>query len=220
MTGKPVTKTRAAAGTNKRQPGGVSRAEKRHSAILNAALKLFLEKGYADVSMDDIIRVSGGSKATLYKQFGNKQGVLAAVVDQLAGQMLEDIQLPELSGSVPAETLRRFGVRLCDLALSEMAIRQHRLAVSNANVFPEAANVWFESGPNRVMVGLADYLARETAAGQLKIRNPMRAAHMFSGMIMFYHNMRRLVGLRPPSATEIRAIVDEAVEMFVRHYQA
>ena len=198
----------------------MSRAEKRHTAILDAALKLFLEKGYAAVSMDDIIRASGGSKATLYKQFGNKEGILAAVVDQLAKQMLEGIPLPELSGPVPTQTLRRFGLHLSSLALSDLAIRQHRLAVSSAIVYPEAARVWFEAGPNRVLKGLADYLAKETKAGRLKIKDPARAAHMFGGMILFYHNMRLLIGLPRPSPAEAKAIVNEAVDLFVQRYQA
>jgi len=215
-----LSKILTAMKTDNRRKREGSRAEKRHNAILDAALKLFLEMGYAAVSMDDIIRASGGSKATLYKQFGNKEGVLAAVVDQLAKQMLKGIPLPDLSGPVPGEALRRFGLRLSSLAMSDLAIRQHRLAVSSASVYPQAARVWFEAGPNRVLKGLAEYLARETAAGRLRIKDPARAAHMFGGMVLFYHNMRLLIGLPRPSQAEVKAIVNEAVEVFIQRYQA
>lgn len=213
-----MTKTLADVKTDSRQKRGESRAERRHTAILDAAQKLLLENGYAAVSMDDIIRVSGGSKATLYKQFGNKEGILAAVVDQLAKQVLEGIPLADLSGPDPREALRQFGLHLCSLAMSDIAVRQHRLAVSSATAYPEAARVWFEAGPNRVLKGLADYLAKETAAGRLKIKDPVRAAHMFGGMVMFYHNMRLLIGLPRPSQPEVKAIVNEAVDLFVQRY--
>jgi len=197
----------------------VAQAEKRHDAIIRAGWKLFLEKDYASVSMDDIIRVSGGSKATLYKQFKNKEGILAAVIDRLAKQMIEGIKLPRPTGVSPRAALRQGGLHLCRLALSDMAVRQHRLAVANAVEFPKLARLWFDTGPDQTMNGLADYLSGEAKAGRLKIKEPARAAQMFGGMVLFYHNMRLLIGLPAPSQGEIKDIVNEAVDLFVRKYQ-
>ena len=47
----------------------------RRQAIMDAAKALFLSKGYAATSLEEIIATSGGSLATLYKLFGNKQGL-------------------------------------------------------------------------------------------------------------------------------------------------
>jgi len=197
-----------------------SRGEKRHDAILEAAWKLFLEKDYAYVSMDDIIRVSGGSKATLYKQFKNKEGILAAVIDRLAKEMIQGIRFPNLASVPPREALRQFGLHLCGLALDDMAVRQHQLAVANAVEFPQLARLWFETGPDQTMNGLADYLSGEATTGRLKIKDPARAARMFGGMVLFYHNMRRLIGLPAPPKAEIKAIVNEAVDIFLQRYLA
>jgi len=196
-----------------------AQAEKRHEAIIEAAWKLFLEKDYASVSMDDIIRVSGGSKATLYKQFKNKEGILAAVTDHLAKQMIEGISLPNPTGVPPRAALRQIGLHLCGLALSDMAIRQERLAVANAAEFPKVARMWFETGPNRVMQKLAEYLSAEATAGRLKLKDPAQAAQMFGGMVLFYHNMRLLIGLPSPSPAEIKSIVNEAADLFLHRYQ-
>lgn len=206
--------------TDRRRNSKAVQAQRRHDAILDAAWKLFLERDYASVSMDDIIHSSGGSKATLYKQFGNKEGILTAVIDRLAKQMIEGIRLPKLMGVPPREALTRFGLHLCRLALSGMAVRQHQLAVANAIEFPKLARLWFENGPDQTMNGLADYLSGEAATGRLKIKDPARAAHMFSGMLIFYHNMRLLIGLPSPSRAEVKGIVNEAVNLFLHHYQA
>jgi len=205
--------------TDRRRNSKTAQARKRHDAILDAAWKLFLESDYASVSMDDIIHMSGGSKATLYKQFGNKEGILTAVVDRLAKQMIEGIRVPKLMGVSPREALTRFGLHLCNLALSDMAIRQHRLAVANAVEFPKLARLWFENGPDQTFNGLTDYLSEEATAGRLKIKDPARAAHMFGGMVLFYHNMRMLIGLPRPSRAEIKGIVHEAVDLFLHHHQ-
>src|SRR3546814_8686691 len=53
--------------------------ERRQSAILDAAESLFLEQGYERTSLAEIVKRSGGSLATLYELFVNKQGLLRAI---------------------------------------------------------------------------------------------------------------------------------------------
>jgi AcrR family transcriptional regulator len=59
---------------------GDGRRGERRKAILDAAEEMFLEQGFARVSLGAIVRRSGGSLATVYEMFGNKQGLLRAVV--------------------------------------------------------------------------------------------------------------------------------------------
>src|SRR5262249_62093279 len=54
--------------------------EQRRERIVRAAAPLFLKKGYDNVSIDEIIGVVGGSKATIYAWFGGKEGLFEAVV--------------------------------------------------------------------------------------------------------------------------------------------
>lgn len=192
--------------------------QKRRSAMVEAAYSLFTEKGYASVSVDEIIRVSRGSKSSLYKYFGSKEGILKAVVESLAEQMLREIRFEFHSGRTPRESLRRIGMVLIDLALSDKAIHQYRHSVSHAKAFPDVAKLWFESGPQTTLDGIAAYLEKETAAGRLRVDDPARAARLFGGMILFYDNMRRSVGLPPLKGPEQRRMVSEAVEIFLAAY--
>lgn len=52
------------------------RGIERRLALLLSATELFLEKGYDAVSLDDIVNHAGGSKTSIYKYFGNKDGLL------------------------------------------------------------------------------------------------------------------------------------------------
>ncbi len=192
--------------------------QKRRRAIIDAAYKLFIEKGYASVSVDDIINVSKGSKSSLYKFFGSKEGILKAVVESLAEDMLREIHLEFPSAKTPREALNRIGMVLVDLALSENAINQHRHAVSHAKAFPDVAKLWYESGPKRTFDGLAEYLEKETAGGRLRIADPGRAALFFAGMIIFHDNMRQLVCLPRSKRSELKEMVSEAVEVFLAAY--
>jgi AcrR family transcriptional regulator len=185
---------------------------------MEAALSLFTEKGYAAVSMDEITRVAGGSKSSLYKFFGNKEGVLKAVVESLADDMLREINIPFPSYHTPREALKRIGLSISNLVLSANAINQYRLAVSNSKAFPDVARLWYEYGPKKVFDGLAEYLQREAAAGKLQIKKPIRAALFFFGMILFKDNITMSIGAGPPPASEMKEIVEEAVDVFLAAY--
>ncbi len=50
-------------------------------AFLLSANELFLQHGYDAVSLDDIVNHAGGSKASIYKYFGNKDGLFTAICD-------------------------------------------------------------------------------------------------------------------------------------------
>ncbi len=192
--------------------------ERRRQAILDAAWSLFREKGYAAVSVDEIISVSGGSKSTLYKIFGSKEGILKILTESFAEDMIREMDLPFKPGQTARERLRHVGLYVGKQALSEYAVSHHRLAVSNARDFPEIARLWYDFGPGRTMKGMADYLRKETEAGRLKIEDPERAATFFLAMVIFKDNMTMLIGAGPPSSSELESIVDEAVNVFLAAY--
>lgn len=202
------------------KPSGknITAAEKRRKAMIDAAYSLFVEKGYGSVSVDEIIKHSKGSKSTLYKFFGSKEGIMKAVIESLAEEMLRQINIDYPSGKSTRDVLIHIGNILIDLALSDTAINQHRLAVSNAGPFPDVAVLWFESGPKTTMDGIAEVLARENAKGRLKVENPHTAAWFFGGMLLFKENMMRLVGSPSPKKSEMKKLVQEAVDAFLKFY--
>jgi AcrR family transcriptional regulator len=188
--------------------------------MAQAAYSLFMERGFESVSVDDIIRVSGGSKATLYKFFGNKEGILRAVVESLADEMLREFNVEFPSAHTVRDSLLHIGTVLADLALSENAINQHRHAVAHARAFPGIARLWYETGPKRSIEGIAAFLERETASGRLRIDDPLHAAWLFGGMILFKNNMRLLIGAPPEKKAEMKKTVTEAVDAFLAAYEA
>ncbi|WP_417694471.1 TetR/AcrR family transcriptional regulator [Roseibium sp.] len=61
--------------------------EETRAKLIAAARKAFADKGYADASMDDLTAAAGLTRGALYHNFGDKRGLLAAVVDQIDGEM-------------------------------------------------------------------------------------------------------------------------------------
>lgn len=61
--------------------------EQTRSKLIAAARKAFAENGYAGTSMDDLTADAGLTRGALYHNFGDKRGLLAAVVDQVDTEM-------------------------------------------------------------------------------------------------------------------------------------
>ncbi|MBX5008638.1 TetR/AcrR family transcriptional regulator [Rhizobium lentis] len=61
--------------------------EENRVKLIAAARKAFAEKGYAAASMDELTAEAGLTRGALYHNFGDKRGLLAAVVDQIDTEM-------------------------------------------------------------------------------------------------------------------------------------
>lgn len=62
--------------------------EETRAKLIQAARRAFAAKGYAASSMDDLTAEAGLTRGALYHNFGDKKGLLQAVVDQMDAEML------------------------------------------------------------------------------------------------------------------------------------
>lgn len=66
--------------------------EETHATLLATARRVFTEYGYADTSMDDLTAQAGLTRGALYHHFGDKKGLLAAVVEQVDAETDQRLQ--------------------------------------------------------------------------------------------------------------------------------
>ena len=80
----------------------ISKEESRKNQILDAALEVVVEKGYADCRMDDIVETSGLSKGTIYWYYKSKKEVFLSLINHWVnkfGVTLNHIVEEDLSAS-------------------------------------------------------------------------------------------------------------------------
>jgi AcrR family transcriptional regulator len=86
-------------------------AARNRRRVLEAAATLFAERGVDAVSMDDVVAAAGVGKGTLYRRFGDKSGLAAALLDErerdLQGRILSGPP-PLGPGAPPADRLLSF----------------------------------------------------------------------------------------------------------------
>lgn len=66
--------------------------EETRAKLIDAGRRAFAAKGFAAASMDDLTAEAGLTRGALYHHFGDKRGLLAAVVAQVDGEMASRAQ--------------------------------------------------------------------------------------------------------------------------------
>ena len=69
--------------------------------LIHAARKAFAAKGYAAASMDELTAEAGLTRGALYHNFGDKKGLLQAVIDQIDAEMLERMRAAQERAATP-----------------------------------------------------------------------------------------------------------------------
>ena len=153
------------------QPETDKVADPRRDRIVRMAAPLFLKKGYDNVSIDEIIGVVGGSKATIYAWFGGKQGLFEAVVRQKCDDVTLSIDI-DTRGTLE-EQLTRIGHSFLDTVLTPPIMEFHRLMVSIGRTFPEAGRLFFEGGPANAYSIVAEWIEQTSEGRQADRRGPV-----------------------------------------------
>lgn len=123
---------------------GCDRLDRRRQAIIKAGRTLFLEKGYEGTTLQDVVKVSGGSLATVYKLFGSKEGLLDAVVFEKVFTAAEVIRDIVNSRNDPATAIREIGAFFRDRWLEENDVALTRIVMARSVSDSEFARRFFE----------------------------------------------------------------------------
>jgi len=145
------------------------RADARPQELLEAALGLFVERGYAATRLEEVARRAGVAKATLYRYYDNKLELFKAVVrsslvaqfDELAEAMAgESLSAREELGRM----LATFAQRVGNSPLSGIP----KLVIAEAGNFPEIARFYHDEVIQRGRAMVLGVLARGAANGEFR----------------------------------------------------
>jgi AcrR family transcriptional regulator len=193
-----------------------TRSDAKRAEILKIATDLFLAKGYDAVSVDSIVAKAGGTKTNVYKHFGGKAELFAAVVEALCQQIVHSFADMDLSNLEPEAALRQVGRAFLGALFSQRSVRQHRIVISESTRFPSVGKRWFKAGPESARDFISAYFLKLQKAGRMRTVAPRRLAGLFLDMLSGEQLLRQLIaGAPPPSTREIGKLVDDAVGVFL-----
>lgn len=195
---------------------GRPRDPERCRRILEAARSHFYAHGLERASVDAIAADAGVSKMTVYSHFASKVGLFEAVVRERTERVMGGVAGVEaLDPRQPQKALMSIGEQFLALTREEDALGKFRSVYGAAGAQPEACQAFYRQGAERLIGDLAAYLRRADAAGTLRIRHPRQAADLFLAMFLGDGHIRGLLMLELPDARANRALLREAVRVFM-----
>lgn len=188
----------------------------RGELILNSAQQLFFQNGFDETSLEMIINEAGGSRRSIYNEFGNKQGLLMAVIQRqvcVQAKILTTIDR-ELC---PKEALNNVCLKFVQGMLSPTIMSLFRLVVQQVVKMPELGEIIYQKGIMAGVLPLAEYLDFLTDKKVLQIDNTHFAAQMLIELAKGpLHTRALLMPRKIVTESEISQQVNQAVNMFLK----
>jgi AcrR family transcriptional regulator len=145
------------------------RPDARPQELLEAALAVFVEKGYAATRLEEVAQRAGVAKATLYLYYDNKLELFKAVVRHALVERFDEVAKMQATASRGAREqlvgmLTAFVERVASSPLSGIP----KLVIAEAGNFPEIARFYHDEVIERGRAMVVGALERGAAAGEFR----------------------------------------------------
>ncbi len=199
------------------------RAGEVEERILDAAHKVFLERGFEGASIDQIAETARSGKPTIYSRFPNKEALFAAMVTHRIALKNARVRSHKPSGANIEERLASIALAVLSETLTEEFVGLLRVAISEGHRAPELARSLMAMARQRGGETVAHMLAEVTTCGvfgELRQEREDRfaaAARYFLDLILLPMLMRALSGMELDS---LRAEFDSHIAHRVAFFLA
>ncbi len=200
----------------------------KRQAIVMAAKYEFMERGFAQATMDGIALRASTTKRTIYNHFKNKEELFVGIVEFVSQRFLEKLPPPDHYSDDVAEALKSYAARFCELTTWTDSVGLQRMIIGEIGRFPELASRLYRTAMTAAERQLAEYLEDRTRAGILTVHDSAQAAVQLLDITSGARRFRVLYGVDAPipgppsedlSLLAIDDSIREAVAVFLSHYR-
>ena len=198
----------------------IRRRARRKSArpieIIEAALHLFAERGFAATKLEDVAAAAGIGKGTIYLYFATKEDLFRAVVRQAVVPNLEAaVALAADPTLTTAELLRLLAERFLVMLDSDLTAIP-KLIVSETGNFPALAQFYAEEVALKGMAMIRGILARGVEGGEFRPIDLDGALPLFSAPFLLLALWKHSLGRHTAVRFDPRAVVEAHLDILLR----
>jgi AcrR family transcriptional regulator len=192
------------------EPKWRRRKEARPGEIVEAALEVFAEKGFAAAKLEDIGRRAGISKPTLYLYFETKEEIFRVVARASVASLVEALGSQADVADMPfAELAPRLLSRAAGMMEGGQVPAIARMVIGESRNFPDLARIWHDDVVTSVVGLVTGMIARAQARGEVAPGDPRLHAFSLMGpmvMAMLFREVFAAVAAHPP---DLQALADQ-----------
>jgi AcrR family transcriptional regulator len=178
--------------------------------ILDGARQVFLMKGFAGASIDQITAQAGVSKASLYRYFNSKDGLFSSLIAAEAERIARALPSIDPEDPDPGSALRQIGIAILETLSNPTTIITLRLIIGALSRFPQLGEEFRRTSLGPTVEEIAAYLdVRATICG-VRIGDSHAAAEEFAGRCLAHVTECVLVPGHPfLTEAECTAVVED-----------
>lgn len=175
----------------------------RQNAVLEEALRLLVKGGEKALTTSGVARAANCSKESLYKWFGDRDGLMQAMIAHQASKVrIGDVPAATLTRKTMEAVLADFARDLLDVLSSDVSLALNRLAIGQASrVGSQLGSILLERGRRQIGRRAGLFLAAAKRAGLLQFEDIGETYEIFYGLTVRDLHVRMLLG-EPIRATK------------------
>ncbi|MDB4915612.1 MAG: regulatory protein TetR [Gemmatimonadetes bacterium] len=190
--------------------------EERPKQILDAALAVFAERGLAAARLDDIAKLAGLSKGTIYLYFPNKEELFREVIRSSVIAFIANAEEYFEAEKDPMSSLLKWMEGYWSWLRSPIFPAMHRMITSELHSFPDLAIFYATEVIERAQRLVRGMLERGMDAGVFRRMDPLVAARMLSALFVshgiWYHQRN---GIKSIAGTPDDELLSHIREFFL-----
>jgi AcrR family transcriptional regulator len=184
--------------------------------IIEAAREAFLSQTFSDVAMVAIARRAGVSTKTMYRLVPTKADLFRTLIADRISRFMVALDLDALDHLTPVDALTRLLTSYGEMTLGDEAVAMYRLAITEADRFPEIASYLYEGAVGPAAGALDAWLYRQCGQGKLKLADPRMASGLLRGMLVMEPQRATLLRQHPlPDPVQIASRARVCAELFL-----
>lgn len=183
----------------------------RRDQIIDAAMQIFVNKGFSGANVSEIASLAGIAKGTIYLYFDSKEQIFSAILNErtfiprLADLLIED---------QPVEiTLRNIAEAF--LSFLDDYLPFIKMVMADGIRFPLCAEQVYRESILKSNMILAEYLDKQSQSGRIRpLDNPFLTAKVFIGMMMYHVMTQEIMAGKNVLAISQEDWVKEIIQIF------
>lgn len=193
------------------------RKDARPAELLEAALDVFFEKGFAAARLEDIATRAGVSKGTVYLYFKSKDDVFEALVHAIPEPNVDQLRTLAADPSVPADQMLRRVLGFMGSVLQDERMRKFpRLVIGEGGRFPKIAETYKRIIIARGLAIISTIIERGIAEGRFRKIDPRHAAYGVMSQILFSAIWKTTFERFDDQPLDAQAFLDQHIDTFLR----
>jgi AcrR family transcriptional regulator len=193
------------------------RKEARPQEILEAALMVFAEKGYAAARMDDIAARAGVTKGTIYLYFDNKEAVFKTLVrDSIGDTLARVVEAAERFEGSASDLLRLMLRTIGQFVRASDRVVLPKIVIGELGNFPELMRFYREEVVEKGLATLGSVISRGVARGEFRDIAPEHAARLCIAPILLAAVWRTTFARIDSETYDLEGLIETHIDVLLR----